>query len=174
MVDERATRGDGNGNGEPRGGDPVLVGVLADTHGLLRPGAVEALEGVERIVHAGDVDDPGILERLREVAPVEAVRGNVDRGDWADRLPRTRVVEVGGRVLYVLHRLETLDLDPRAAGFDAVIYGHTHRPAVERRDGVLYLNPGSAGPRRSGRPVCLALLRAGPGGVDVERVDLEP
>lgn len=149
------------------------MGVISDTHGLLRPEAVEALRGVDRIVHAGDVDGPGILERLADVAPVDAVRGNVDRGRWARELPETAVVEAGGGTLYVLHRLETLDLDPAAAGFDAVIYGHTHLPRAERRDGVLYLNPGSAGPRRHGKPVSLALLRAGPAGLSVERVDLE-
>ncbi len=150
------------------------MGVISDTHGLLRPEAVEALRGVDRIVHAGDVDDPGILERLADVAPVDAVRGNVDRGRWARELPETEVVEAGGRTLYVLHRLETLDLDPAAAGFDAVIYGHTHLPRAERKDGVLYLNPGSAGPRRHHKPVSLALLRAGPEGLSVERIDLEP
>lgn len=150
----------------------AVVGVVSDTHGLLRPEVVEALEGVDRIVHAGDVDDPEILDRLDTVAPVDAVRGNVDRGRWARGLPSTAVVEVAGRTLYVLHRLETLDLSPAAAGFDAVIYGHTHEPRVRRRDGVLYLNPGSAGPRRSGRPVCLALLRIGPDEMTVERVDL--
>jgi len=163
------------GRNVPGKGDPSVdpvIGVLSDTHGLLRPGAVDALRGVERIIHAGDVGDPAILDRLREVAPLEAVRGNVDRGGWAARLPETRVVEVAGRSLYVLHRLETLDLSPSGAGFDAVIYGHTHRPEVERREGVLYLNPGSVGPRRADRPVCLALLHLEGEGLRVERVDL--
>lgn len=151
----------------------AVVGVISDTHGLLRPAAVEALRGVDRIVHAGDVGDPGILERLEEVAPVEAVRGNVDRGRWALRLPETVLVEVGGRSLYALHRREALDLRPEAAGFDAVIYGHTHRPELEWRDGVLYLNPGSAGPARADRPVCLALLRVGPETLEVERIELD-
>lgn len=153
--------------------DGVLVGVISDTHGLLRPRAVEALEGVERIVHAGDVDEPGILERLEDVAPVRAVRGNVDRGRWAERLPETRVVEVGERLLYVLHDPGRLDLDPVAAGFDAVIHGHTHRPREERVEGVLFLNPGSAGPRRRGRPVTLARLRVGSGELEVELVELD-
>ncbi|MFW6200091.1 MAG: metallophosphoesterase family protein, partial [Gemmatimonadota bacterium] len=137
----------------------VLLGVISDTHGLLRDSALDALEGVDRIIHAGDVDEAWILERLAEVAPVSAVRGNVDRGPWAADLPRTEVVEVGDRLLYVLHDPDRLDLDPAAAGFDAVIHGHTHDPRNETADGVLYLNPGSAGRYRRGHPVTLALLR---------------
>ena len=154
------------------GSPEALVGVISDTHGLLRPEALEALRGVDRIVHAGDVDQPEILERLEGVAPVSAVRGNMDRGRWADTLPETRVVEAGDCLLYVLHRPERLDLDPAAAGFDAVIHGHTHEPRREVRDGVLYLNPGSAGTRRGERPVTLAHLRAGPEGVEAEIVEL--
>lgn len=135
-----------------------LLGVIADTHGLLRPEAVEALEGVDAIVHAGDVDRPGILEPLREIAPVVAVRGNMDRGAWSTALPATEVVEAGPFSIYVLHDLATLDLDPAAAGMDAVVFGHTHRHEARREDGVLYLNPGSAGHRRSGRPATLARL----------------
>ncbi len=134
------------------------VGVISDTHGLLRPEAVKALAGVELIIHAGDVGGPEILEALGQIAPVRAVRGNTDRGEFGQSLPLTRVVEVGSTHLYVLHELFTLDLDPRAAGFAAVIYGHSHRPRQEHKDGVLYLNPGSAGPRRFTLPVTLALL----------------
>lgn len=154
------------------GGESVLVGVISDTHGLLREEALDALRGVDRIVHAGDVDDPEILERLEEVAPVSAVRGNVDRGAWAEALPETRVVEVGERQLYVLHDPARLDLDPRAAGFDAVVHGHTHRPRNEVVDGVLRLNPGSAGHARFGRPVTLARLRVGLRALEAEIVPL--
>ena len=136
-----------------------LVGVVSDTHGLLRPEVVKALQGVERIVHAGDVGSASVLEELRAIAPVVAVRGNNDRGAWASRLPVTEVVEVGEALLYLIHDLGELDLDPVAAGFHAVVSGHSHRPKIERRDGVLYLNPGSIGPRRFKLPIAFALLR---------------
>jgi putative phosphoesterase len=136
----------------------VTIGVISDTHGLLRPEAIVALKDSELIVHAGDVGDPQILERLRAVAPTRAVRGNVDAGSWANALPLTEVVEAGALQLYVLHNLSDLDLDPKAAGFAAVITGHTHRPLAEWRDDVLYLNPGSAGPRRFRLPIALARL----------------
>lgn len=138
--------------------DARVLGVISDTHGLLRPEALEALQGVDAIVHAGDVDRPGLLERLEDVAPVVVVRGNMDRGAWAASLPSTEVVEAGPFLLYVVHDLATLDLDPAAAEMDGVVFGHTHRPERRREDGVLYLNPGSAGPRRSDRPATLARL----------------
>jgi len=134
------------------------VGVISDTHGLLRPEALAALAGVERIVHAGDIGTPDVLEALGRVAPVTAVRGNNDRERWAADIPETDVLEIGDVSLYVLHDLHELDLDPRAAGFAAVIAGHSHQPRVEERDGVLYLNPGSAGPRRFRLPISLARL----------------
>ena len=137
----------------------MRIGVISDTHGLLRPQAVEALQGMDLIVHAGDIGEPKILEDLERIAPVRAVRGNTDRGEWARALPLTQVVEAGGLQLYVLHDLHTLDLDPGAAGLAAVIFGHSHRPHLERKDGVLYLNPGSAGPRRFTMPVSLAYLK---------------
>ena len=137
----------------------VTVGVISDTHGLLRPEAATALHGAHLIIHAGDVGKPGVLEELHAIAPTVAVRGNVDRGEWATRLPLAEVVEVGTLHLYVLHDPAELDLDPAAAGFAAVISGHTHRPAAEVRNGVLYLNPGSAGPRRFSLPVAVARLR---------------
>ena len=149
------------------------VGVLSDTHGLLRPEALAALEGSDLIVHAGDVGDPAILERLAELAPVTAVRGNVDGGAWARVLPETAVVDAGGASLWVLHVLEELDLDPAAAGMAAVIYGHTHRPALERKGGVLYLNPGSAGHRRFHLPVSVARLAVEDGSLEAELVELE-
>src|SRR5262245_36997036 len=135
------------------------VGLVSDTHGLVRPEALEALRGVELIVHAGDVGAAAVLERLAEVAPVAAIRGNNDRGPWADALPETRVVEVGDALLYVVHDVGELELDPVAAGFHVVVSGHSHRPRVERRGGVLFVNPGSIGPRRFSLPIALAQLR---------------
>jgi putative phosphoesterase len=137
----------------------MTVGVISDTHGLLRPEAVAALHASELIIHAGDVGDPQILERLRAIAPTCAVRGNVDTAAWAKVLPLTDVVEAGDLRLYVLHNLADLDLDPKAAGFAAVITGHTHRPVAEMRNGVLFLNPGSAGPRRFRLPIAVARLQ---------------
>jgi uncharacterized protein len=136
----------------------IAVGVISDTHGLLRPEAVNVLRGSELIVHAGDVGNPDVLERLRAIAPTVAVRGNVDTASWAQTLPETEVVDVGGVHLYVLHDISALDLDPTAAGFAAVISGHSHHPSAERRNGVLYLNPGSAGPRRFALPIAVARL----------------
>ncbi len=153
----------------PEGGER-LVGVISDTHGLLRPQAVSALAGCALIVHAGDVGAPAILGELRRVAPVVAVRGNVDVEAWARDLPETAVAEVGAVRLYVLHDLGRLDLDPAAAGFAAVISGHSHISALVERGGVLYVNPGSAGPRRFALPVSVALLRVGGGGVTAEEV----
>lgn len=148
------------------------IGVISDTHGLVRPEALRALAGADLIVHAGDVGGPDVLEALRAVAPVVAVRGNNDRGAWAKALADTEVVESGGRSLYVLHDLKELDLDPRAAGYDAVIAGHSHQPRIERRDGVLYLNPGSAGPRRFRLPIAVAWLAVAGDRLDAEIVHL--
>ena len=136
----------------------MIVGVISDTHGLLRPEAVDALRSSDLIVHAGDVGAPEILERLRAIAPTVAVRGNVDTQAWARDLPLTEVVEAGGLHLYLLHDLSALELDPKAAGFAVVISGHSHKPVADVRDGVLYLNPGSAGPRRFSLPISLARL----------------
>jgi hypothetical protein len=135
-----------------------VVGVISDTHGLVRPEALAALRGVDLIVHAGDIGEAAVLDALRVLAPVTAVRGNNDRGGWARGVPATAVVEVGAACLYVLHDLHDLDLEPHAAGFAAVIAGHSHRPAIESRGGVLYVNPGSAGPRRFTLPVAVARL----------------
>jgi putative phosphoesterase len=150
----------------------LSVGVISDTHGLLRPEAVAALRGSDLIVHAGDVGSPEILDELRALAPTYAVRGNVDRGAWAESLPLTAVVEAGPHQLYVLHILDDLDLVPEAAGFSAVISGHSHKPHAETRRGVLYLNPGSAGPRRFRLPVTVARLRVTDSGVEHEIVEL--
>jgi len=144
---------------------PPVIGVISDTHGLLRPEAVEALRGVEHIVHAGDVGDPAILDSLRALAPVTAVGGNIDVHGPCSNLPATEVVTLHGRTFYVLHDRQTLDLDPAAAGFAAVISGHSHRPLIEWRQGVLYLNPGSAGPRRFTLPISLALVTLGADGL---------
>ena len=149
------------------------LGVISDTHGLVRPEALAALAGVERIVHAGDIGSRDVLEALERVAPVTAVRGNNDRGDWAKKIPETEVVEVGGVSLYLLHDLHELDLEPRAAGFAAIISGHSHQPNVEERDGVLYLNPGSAGPRRFKLPISLARLTVAGKRVKAELVTLQ-
>ena len=132
--------------------------MISDTHGLLRPEALAALAGSDLIVHAGDLGGPEVLQRLAQLAPVRAVRGNVDRGAWAAALPLTDMIDVEGAALYVLHVLEELDLDAAAAGIALVICGHTHRPRLERRGSVLFLNPGSAGPRRFDLPVSVARL----------------
>lgn len=137
---------------------PTRIGLISDTHGLLRPQALEALRGSDLIIHAGDVGKPEILDALRTLAPLVAVRGNVDTSDWAQTLPETAVTEAGGILLYVLHDVKTLDLDPKAAGFHIVVSGHSHKPGKYERDGVLYINPGSAGPRRFELPVSLARL----------------
>lgn len=152
---------------------PITVGVISDTHGLLRPQATEALKDSDLIVHAGDVGDPQILEQLRGIAPTFAVRGNVDTGAWARALPLIEVVEAGPLQLYVLHDIATLDIDPHAAGFSAVIFGHSHRPSAESRRGVLYLNPGSAGPRRFTLPISLAKLRLSGDQLSHEMIDLK-
>jgi uncharacterized protein len=149
------------------------IGVISDTHGLLRPEAVEALRGSQHIIHAGDVGDPAILERLAEIAPVTPVRGNVDKGAWARRLPELNVLEVEGICIYVLHEIDRLDLKPEAAGFAAVIYGHSHVPKQEMKNGVLYFNPGSAGPRRFSLPISVGRLVIENGAVAGETIDLQ-
>jgi putative phosphoesterase len=149
------------------------VGLVSDTHGRVRPEALAALAGVELILHAGDVGDPAVIEQLRSIAPVVAVRGNNDRGPWAEALPETDVAEIADALVYVIHDLAQLDLDPAAAGFHAVVSGHSHRPLIERRAGVLYVNPGSIGPRRFKLPIALALLQVGDGELDARIVELE-
>lgn len=149
-----------------------FVGVISDTHGLVRPEALTALEGAELIIHAGDIGGAEVVEALRRVAPVAAVRGNNDRGEWAEAFPEFEVVEVGGTYVYVLHDLNELDINPAAAGFRVVVSGHSHRPLAEERRGVLYLNPGSAGPRRFKLPVTVARLKVGGGGAAAEIINL--
>ncbi len=150
----------------------MRLGIISDTHGLLRPEAARALSGVDLIMHAGDVGKPAVLTQLKAIAPVFAVRGNVDTGAWAAELPATAIVDTGGARLYVLHNLRELDLRPEAAGFDAVISGHTHQAEQWEREGVLYLNPGSAGPRRFNLPVTLALVDVGSEPWKVEILEL--
>jgi hypothetical protein len=135
-----------------------MIGVISDTHGLLRPEALEALRGATHILHAGDVGDIAILEALRQIAPVTAIRGNIDTHGPTAQLPATEAIELDGRLLYMLHSIADLDLKPEAAGISVVVYGHSHKPAIEIRKGVLYLNPGSAGPRRFKLPITVAHL----------------
>jgi uncharacterized protein len=149
-----------------------LVGVISDTHGLLRPQALEALAGSRLIIHAGDIGNPEILPALSRIARVEAIRGNVDTDAWARIIPETAVVEAEGRSLYVLHDVKQLDLDPRAAGFAAVISGHSHSPMNEVRNGVLYFNPGSAGPKRFNLPISVGRLWLSADGIRPEIVEL--
>lgn len=137
----------------------LTVGLIADTHGLLRPEALQALQGVQHIIHAGDIGAPWILDRLRTLAPVSAVRGNNDKDTWARNLADVQVVELDGTLVYTLHDVNDLNLDPGAAGFSVVVAGHSHRPSVVQRDGVLFVNPGSAGPRRFRLPITVGFLK---------------
>ncbi len=149
------------------------IGLISDTHGLLRPEAVGTLFGVELIIHAGDVGRPEVLTALGQIAPVKAVRGNVDRGEWAKTLPETEVVEIGKILIYVLHDIHKLNLDPAGAGFQAIIYGHSHQPSIKERNGVLFLNPGSAGPRRFKLPVSVAILHLDGNPLNARIIELE-
>jgi putative phosphoesterase len=151
----------------------VVIGVISDTHGLLRPEALAALQGSDYIIHAGDVGDPQILDKLAAIAPLTAVRGNVDHGAWAQKIPATNVLEIGEVSIYVLHNLQELDLKPEAAEFAAVIYGHSHVPKQEWKNGVLYFNPGSAGPKRFKLPASVGRLLLTNGRVGSEIVKLE-
>lgn len=141
----------------------MLIGVLSDTHGLLRPEAINALRSVDHILHAGDVGDPAILDSLRSIAPTTAIRGNIDRSGPCAELPAIEAVELAGLLLYMVHSVHDLDLNPQAAGISVVVSGHSHRAEIRSADGVMYLNPGSAGPRRFRLPITLALLRLDPG-----------
>ncbi|HNS23117.1 MAG TPA: metallophosphoesterase family protein [Sedimentisphaerales bacterium] len=148
------------------------IGVISDTHNLLREEARGRLQGCDLILHAGDVGSPSILEELRQIGRVVAVRGNMDKGPWASELEEVEHVEVDGRRICVIHDIDRLDLDPAAAGIDVVVYGHSHKPAVDRQDGVLYLNPGSAGPKRFDLPVSMAMLWIDSKAIHAELVDL--
>jgi uncharacterized protein len=150
----------------------AIIGLISDTHGLMRQEALTALQGTDLIIHAGDVGKPGIVEQLRAVAPVVAVRGNVDEGTWPSELPMTAVAEAGSVLIYVLHDIHKLDLDPVAAKFNIVVSGRSHKPSRTERAGVMYLNPGSAGPRRFQLPVTLARLDLRRSPRSVEFIDL--
>lgn len=152
----------------------MRIGVLSDTHGLLRPEVLPALAGVDHILHAGDVGDPTILDSLRAIAPVTAIRGNIDRTGLCAALPAKDLVELGQTTFYMLHDLKELDLDPVAVGIRAVVSGHSHKPVMEHRRGVLYLNPGSAGPRRFSLPITLAVVTLEADGPRAEIVELLP
>ncbi len=153
---------------------PPFIGIISDTHGQLRPEALDALKGSELIIHAGDVGSEDILPRLASIAPVHAVRGNVDYGEFGATLPLDAVVSWREKHLYVLHIFAELDLDPAAAGFHAVIYGHSHKPDIQTKEGVLYLNPGSAGPRRFSLPITVARITlAEDGSLQATHVSLE-
>ncbi len=153
-------------------GAEILVGVISDTHGLLRVEAVEALRGSDHIIHAGDVGEPGILDELRAIAPLTAIRGNIDKAAWSRKLHETEVIELAGISIYVLHDVAKLDLKPEAAGFKVVISGHSHIPKQEIRGGVLYFNPGSAGPRRFKLPIAVGRLTIRSGEVRGETIEV--
>jgi hypothetical protein len=150
----------------------MRVGIISDTHGLLRPEAVKALRGSEHIIHAGDIGAPEIIPELRKIAPVTAIRGNVDTQVWARSFAETEVVALGGLDIYILHDANALDLNPKAAGFAAVISGHSHKPKQEMKDGVLYFNPGSAGPRRFKLPISVGKLEIVDGKVSAEILEI--
>ena len=150
----------------------MRIGVISDTHGLLRPAALTALQGVAHILHAGDVGDASILTQLAQIAPVTAIRGNIDTSGACADLPSSETVELAGHLLHMVHSLEDLDLNPQQAGISAVIYGHSHKPGTTTKQGVLYLNPGSAGPRRFSLPITLAILRVEEHGVEADIIPL--
>ena len=150
----------------------ITIAVLSDTHGLLRPEIPNPIKEVDHIIHAGDLGKLEILDELNDITPTSIVRGNVDTGVWAASLPYDTVVEIAGHQLYILHDIDTLDLDPHAAGFSAVIYGHSHQPKIDYKDNVLYLNPGSIGPRRFKLPVSYAMLRIKDGSLAPELIEI--
>jgi putative phosphoesterase len=150
----------------------MIIGIISDTHGLLRPEAVQLLEGSDHIIHAGDIGSPEIVPALQRIAPVTAIRGNIDKQAWARRFPETEVANLAGMQLYVVHDVDALDLNPRTAGFAAVISGHSHQPKQEIKDGVLYFNPGSAGPRRFKLPVTVGRLEIDRDGLRAEVLEI--
>jgi len=151
----------------------ISIAIVSDTHGLLRPEVEETFAGCDRILHAGDIGDQRVLQQLARIAPVVAVRGNMDHGTWSNSLPVKEMVEIAGVFFYILHDLHHLDLEPSAAGIQMVISGHTHRPEIVRKDGVIYLNPGSAGHRRFNYPVSVALARIENGKVAPRIIEIE-
>lgn len=151
----------------------IRIGLISDTHDLVRPEARRALAGVERILHAGDICSPEVLAALGSIAPVTAVRGNNDRGPWASAIPATQTMTIANVSIHVIHNLDELEQDPEAVGFRVVVYGHSHRPRVERRGGVLFVNPGSAGPRRFTLPISVGVLEIADGNVDAKLYTLD-
>jgi putative phosphoesterase len=151
----------------------TIVGIISDTHGLMRPQAIAALQCSDLIIHAGDVGDPNVIKQLSAIAPTHAVRGNIDTAGWAASLPETEQVDIGGRRFYVLHQISELDLDLADLGFAAAVFGHSHQPLIETRQGVLFLNPGSAGPRRFRLPVTVARVAVSGAGLRPEIIELQ-
>lgn len=149
------------------------IGVISDTHGLLREEAIRALKGVDLIIHAGDIGNDNIIEELRNIAPVVAVRGNNDKEEWAKKYSKSEVLEIGELFIYILHDIKELDLDPKGAGFNVIISGHSHKPCLEEKDNILYLNPGSAGPRRFKLPISMSILHINNDTASTEMIDLE-
>jgi uncharacterized protein len=150
------------------------IGLISDTHGLLRPEAIEFLQGCDHIIHAGDIDKAEVLRELTNIAPVTAVRGNNDKGTLAKVLPETQLLEFESKLIYVIHDIASIDLDPAAASIDVVVYGHSHKPSQEKRGGVLYINPGSAGPRRFKLPVSVGELVISKRDIRARIVELKP
>lgn len=153
---------------------PIRIGLISDTHGLLRPEAMAALQGCDHIIHSGDIGHRGILEELARLAPLAVVRGNNDREDWAMDIPESATLKIGGLSIHVLHNIAELDMDPHAAGFHAVVSGHSHRPGAKSLNGVLYVNPGSAGPRRFSLPISLGYLFVSDGVLNYKLEELHP
>jgi len=151
----------------------MTIGVISDTHGKIKEKAFEALKGSNIVVHAGDIGNKDILDNLEDIAPVYAVRGNIDRDSWGKSLPLTQMIEVEGKLIYVIHDINMMDLDAKAAGIDIVIYGHSHNPKKEERKGILYFNPGSAGPKRFNLPICLGRIGIKDGIIEADWIDLE-
>ncbi|MBI6872576.1 metallophosphoesterase family protein [Clostridium aciditolerans] len=149
------------------------IGVISDTHGLLRHEALEMLKGVEMIIHAGDVGDPEILQKLKEIAPVVAVRGNCDKGEWAYKLNKTEVIKLGEVLIYVIHNINDIDIDLEAAGFNIVVSGHSHKPLNIEDNGILFLNPGSIGPRRFNLPISMGILNINKEKVNANLIELD-
>lgn len=156
------------------GNPEYLVGLISDTHGLVRSEALDALEGVDLIVHAGDIGKPEVLKALKTVAPVAAIRGNNDTGAWAKPLPETKLLKVADKKLYIIHNIKELTCDPVARGFQVIISGHSHKPSISTRDGVLFVNPGSAGPRRFKLPIAVGKLFIQRKKIEAELIELQP
>ncbi len=152
----------------------MRIGIISDTHGLLRPEAIKQLAGADHIIHAGDIGAPEVIEGLRRIAPTTAIRGNIDVGEWAKDYPDSELVVLGGRSLYVLHNLKEIKLDPAASGFDVIISGHSHRPKIETKNGVLYVNPGSAGPRRFKLPIAVGIIALSDGLIVPQILEIAP